>query len=124
MCRVLVADDDEMQRELRKEMLEISGHDVLLARCASEALAHLENAAADVILMDLRFPNARGNPDAREGLGLIRRIRERGCRTPVIVLSGWPDEIYGTPEEEMVSRVVMKPVRSAALLELIAEVAG
>ena len=36
-----------------------------------------------------------------------------------MVLSGWPDDLYGAPEERMVSRIVVKgSVR--ALLEAIA----
>jgi CheY-like chemotaxis protein len=71
--------------------------------------------------MDLRFPNAAGQPDSREGMALIRRIREAGYRAPVIVLSGWPEDLYGEPEEEMVSRIMVKPVRIPLLLELIEE---
>jgi hypothetical protein len=38
----------------------------------------------------------------------------------MIVLSGWPDDIYGTPEERMVSRVLVKgSIRE--LLQTIAE---
>jgi hypothetical protein len=39
----------------------------------------------------------------------------------VIVVSGWPDEIYGQPEEQMVSRVMVKPVMIAELFQTIAE---
>jgi hypothetical protein len=39
----------------------------------------------------------------------------------LVVLSGWPDDLYGTPEEKMVSRVMLKPVPSQALLAAIAE---
>jgi DNA-binding NarL/FixJ family response regulator len=69
--------------------------------------------------MDLRFPNALGEPDAREGIALIRRIRDLGCRAPVIVLSGWPEALYGQPEEQLVSRILLKPVRTRELLNAI-----
>jgi hypothetical protein len=72
-------------------------------------------------MMDLRFPNAAGWPDAREGMALIRGIREAGYRLPVVVLSGWPEELYGEPEERMVSRIMVKPVGIRVLLGLIEE---
>jgi hypothetical protein len=39
----------------------------------------------------------------------------------VVVLSGWPEELYGEPEEQMVSRVIIKPICSRDLLNLIDE---
>src|ERR1035437_1697622 len=116
-----MADDDLDQLVVRKPLLEAAGHEVAVAACPSDTLRELERSAADLVIMDLRFPNAAGQPDSREGLALIRRIREAGCRAPVIVLSGWPDDLYGQPEEKMVSRVMVKPVGMAVLLETIAE---
>lgn len=72
-------------------------------------------------MMDLRFPNAAGQPDSREGMALIRRIREAGYRLPVVVLSGWPEDLYGEPEGAMVSRIMVKPVGIHLLLETIAK---
>lgn len=117
MSRVLVADDDAVQLELRAKLLEVGGHQVTVASCPAETLRQL--SSADIVVMDLRFRNARGEPDAREGLSLIRDIRESGCAAPVIVLSGWPEDLDGTPEERLVSRVMVKPVGLAALLTAI-----
>lgn len=119
MSRILVADDDLVQLELRRKLLELAGHEVFLAFSPAEALLHLKRGWANLIIMDLRFPNVAGEPDSREGLKLIRRLREQGCETPVVVLSGWPEDLYGQPEEKMVSRVMVKPVASRELLEMI-----
>jgi CheY-like chemotaxis protein len=119
MSRILVADDDLVQLDLRKTVLESAGHEVAVAFSPREALRHLERGWANLLIMDLRFPNAAGEPDAREGLTLIRRIREQGCDVPVVVLSGWPEDLYGQPEEKMVSRVMVKPVACRDLLETV-----
>ena len=37
------------------------------------------------------------------------------------MLSGWPETIYGEPEEAMVSRVMVKPVPAAELLSAVDE---
>ena len=123
MSRILLADDDLVQLDLRKTMLESAGHEVEVAFSPREALRHLGRGWANLLIMDLRFPNAAGEPDAREGLTLIRRIREQGWEAPVVVLSGWPEDLYGQPEEKMVSRVMVKPVASRELLEAVAELA-
>src|SRR6185295_8910546 len=89
MCRILVADDNWQQLDLRKLLLEQAGHQVAVAWSVSETMRQVELGNAELVIMDLRFPNAAGEPDASEGLALIRRIREGGCRIPLIVLSGW-----------------------------------
>src|SRR6267154_2579414 len=109
MARILVADDDPVQLNLRKIVLEAAGHEVSLAIDPTVALQELERGW-DLLIMDLRFLNSAGRPDTREGLALIRRIRERGSVVPVVVLSGCPDDLYGQPEEKIVSRVMGKPV--------------
>ena len=119
MARILLADDDARQLQLRARLLEAGGHEVSLAGHASEVIPYL--ATSQVVIIDLRFPNSQGQPDAAEGLKLIRQIRESGCRAPVIVISGWPEDLSGTPEERMVSRVMQKPVAIESLLGAIAE---
>ena len=116
-----MADDDPDQLVVSKTLLEAMGHEVVVAETPSEALRELERSAPALFVMDLRFLNASGQPDSREGRALIRRIREAGYRLPVVVLSGWPADLYGAPEEEMVSRILVKPVGIPVLLEMIAE---
>ena len=119
MSRILVADDNALQLELRKQLLEIAGYQVEIARGTLETVHCLETVAVDLVIMDLRFPNAAGAPDAREGMALIRRIRDLGCRAPVIVLSGWPEDLHGQPEEHLVSRILPKPAGTRELLSAI-----
>ena len=116
---ILVADDDPGQLVLRARLLEAAGHEVVLAFSAEEALRQVPSA--DAIVMDLRLPNSRCEPDAAEGLRLIRRIRESGCGVPVIVVCGWPQDLEGTPEAPFVTRVMVKPVSAAALLQAVGE---
>jgi len=119
MSRILVVDDDAVQLDLRKQLLEVAGYQVETALSAQQTERRLENAPADLVILDLRFPNALGEPDAQEGLALIRRIRDLGCRVPVIVLSGWPDDLYGEPEERLVSCILVKPVKTREFLDAI-----
>jgi CheY-like chemotaxis protein len=119
MSRILVVDDDAVQLALRKQLLEVAGYQVETALSAQQTERRLENAPADLVILDLRFPNALGKPDAQQGLALIRRIRDLGCRVPVIVLSGWPDDLYGEPEERLVSCILVKPVKTREFLDAI-----
>lgn len=114
MARILVADDDFEQVTLRKCLLESRGHQVDIALCAESTVMQAQRGDTDLVIMDLRFPET---PD---GLALIRLLRETGCPQPVIVLSGWPEDLYGQPEEAMVSQVMVKPVPIGVLLEAVA----
>lgn len=121
MARILVTDDDAQQLMLRKLLLEMAGHQVAIAFNAPETLRQLEKERPGVLIMDLRLYNVHGEPDPAEGRALIRRVREFDSRLPVIVLSGWPDDLYGQPEEQMVSRLFVKPVSNRQLLQAIEE---
>jgi CheY-like chemotaxis protein len=113
---ILAADDDVVQLDLRKSLLEGAGHEVVVALTTRQTASEIKRGGIHLVVMDLRFPNAEGKNDAGEGIRLIRRIRELNGTVPIIVLSGWPDELYGRPEEQMVSRIMPKPVKPATLL--------
>jgi CheY-like chemotaxis protein len=114
MAHILVADDDVEQVGVQRKVLENLGYEVGTAVSPAETLRAFERRRPDLIIVDLRFPRAA------DGLGLIRDIRQMDRRLPMIVLSGWPDDLYGTPEEKMVSRVLVKgSIRE--LLQTIAE---
>jgi CheY-like chemotaxis protein len=114
MAHIVVADDDIEQVTVLKILLETLGHEVDTALSPIGTLRSIAGRTPDLVVMDLRFPTAAA------GLALIRGIREAGCLQPLIVLSGWPDDLYGAPEERMVSRIVVKGnVRT--LLQTIAE---
>ena len=113
MARILVADDDPEQLRLFRMMLEFAGHAVQLAADPDDVLRQLPTGP-NLLMMDLGFP------DFEMGLALIRRIRELRLQLPVIVLSGWPEELYGRPEERMVELILVKPVAAADLLQAIA----
>lgn len=115
MARILLADDNIEVVAVQQKLLEASGYEVNVALSPAEALQELARHAPDVILVDLRFPTAA------EGLGLIRDLRQMGCVLPVILLSGWPDDLYGAPEEQLITRVVVKG-STRELLRAIAEV--
>jgi len=122
MSLVLVADDDIHQLDIRKALLEAGGHRVIVALSVRDVYRCLESIQPDVLMMDLKFPNSEGVPDAEEGLTLIRAVRESKPNLPVIVLSGWPEELEGRPEENLVARIVPKPCRISVLLDAIREV--
>jgi CheY-like chemotaxis protein len=121
MSHILIADDDAVQLDLRKGFLQSAGHEVSVAITVAQAIERLRTRAADLIIIDLRFPDSEGRYDAGEGLALIRGIRGLGCAAPILVLSGWPEDLDESPEAAFVSRVMLKPVKPSALMEAVRE---
>ena len=117
MAHILLADDDVEQLSVHRKLLEALGHKVGTSGSPGETLRELEMRRPDLIVVDLHFPLVE------DCLSVIRGIRETGCQLPLIVLSGWPDDLYGTPEERLVSRVVIKG-SIHELLRTIAELVG
>lgn len=117
MARVLLVDDDPDQLEIRSLILERFGHRVGSAETPEEALEQCRRAMPDVVVMDLRLPKAE------DGLRLIRELRALSASVPILVMSGWPEDLADHPEAEMVNRFLRKPVRSQDLVLFIDGVA-
>ena len=80
MSSVLIVEDDTELAVLLDRVLTAEGHSVTVAGDGQRALHLALTASFDLLLVD------RGLP-AIEGLDLIGRLRGRGVRTPVLVLS-------------------------------------
>ncbi|MCP9274227.1 response regulator transcription factor [Mycolicibacterium arenosum] len=86
MTRVLVADDDNVVRDMLRRYLERDGHDVSTARDGNEALQLLDSERIDLAILDVMMPG----PD---GLEICRTLRERsGFRVLVILLTALTEE--------------------------------
>lgn len=77
--RVLVVDDDVEIAELMRDFLEADGFRAELAHDGDQALAAIERAPADCVLLDVMMPGG-------SGFGVVRRIREVSD-VPVLFLS-------------------------------------
>jgi len=79
--RVLIVDDDPVQRRLLDNMVRKFGYEPVLAESGEAALALLIGAQAeriDCVVLDLVMPDL-------DGLGVLARLREAGASVPVIV---------------------------------------
>ncbi len=60
MPRLLIVEDDELNRDSLQRLLRRRGYDILLAVDGDEALAVARAEAPDLILMDMRLPGIDG----------------------------------------------------------------
>jgi CheY-like chemotaxis protein len=82
--KILIAEDNAVNRELLRELLEMRGHAVLEARDGEEALRVVEESKPDILLLDLGMP-------VLDGYGTVRKIRENpGFATlPVLAVTAY-----------------------------------
>ncbi len=78
MARLLVVDDDPNQRRLYAQELAEDGHEVVTASDGKEALALLESAPPDLVVLDIEMPGM----DGVEALG---KMLDKDRRIPVIL---------------------------------------
>ncbi|MGZ5835559.1 MAG: sigma-54-dependent transcriptional regulator [Xanthobacteraceae bacterium] len=78
--RILIADDDPVQRRLVENMVTRFGYETVVVDGGDAALAALADTSApiDGVVLDLVMPDL-------DGLGVLAKMRERDIRVPVIV---------------------------------------
>jgi putative two-component system response regulator len=80
---ILVADDDEMNREVLAEMLTREGYNVVRAEDGDQALEAIESKLVDLALLDVMMPG-------RTGFEVCREIKSRPETffTPILLVTG------------------------------------
>jgi two-component system, NtrC family, response regulator AtoC len=78
--RVLVADDEKNMRWVLSQALDAEGYEVLEAADGKEALSLVAEQAPDILILDHKMP-------APDGMEVLRRVRAKGHRFPVIMLT-------------------------------------
>jgi DNA-binding NtrC family response regulator len=116
---ILVVDDEALIRWSLAEVLRRSGHTVIEATSAREALDAISpSSSVDAVLLDYRLPDSAD-------LRLLEQIRRRLPRSPVVLMTA-----FGTPEMVQAAldlgayRVLSKPFDMHGVERLITEAYG
>ncbi len=80
--KILVADDEPSNRKILAQELTHKGFAVDTARGGREALARIESAPPDLVILDYMMPDM-------SGLDVLRELRRRGNDTPVILITAY-----------------------------------
>jgi len=113
--KILVADDERDARQMITMALESCGAAVTGAYSADEAASQCFRHKFDVILTDLAMPGG-------DGISLIKRLRIRGDRTPVIALSGMRgDNVEQAVREAGFFQHLDKPIEVSFLTSAVAD---
>ncbi|MBO1073990.1 histidine kinase famiy protein [Roseomonas marmotae] len=113
---ILLVEDSEDVLALACEHLEGLGYRVLTAASADEALQVLEKRGwkgIDLLFSDILMPGSMN------GLGLAEKVRQRLPGMPVLLTTGYNDELVAQGPSVSSWDVVGKPYRRAALAERV-----
>lgn len=108
-ARILVVEDNEDVRELAETMLESAGYAVVSAPSGEQALNLLdEGGEVDLVFTDVMMPGGMN------GLQLADQVRARRPGTPILVTTGYMDELPAARGQRL--DVLGKPYRQEDLL--------
>jgi CheY-like chemotaxis protein len=113
MIRILVAEDNAVNRELLRELLELGGYGVIEARNGQEALQMIEEEQPDLVLLDISMA-------VLDGYATVRKIRENPKLAALPVLAVTAYAMQGDKEKILKSGFdgyLSKPVNSRLLAE-------
>ncbi len=81
---VLVAEDDKQIREALERILKFEGYGVVAVGDGAAALEALTDLDPDAVILDVMMPFV-------DGMSVARKIRERGDRRPILMLTARTD---------------------------------
>jgi len=121
MIRVLICDDHLIVRQGIKQMLLDAGEITVVGEAGNgpDALRLVREATGlDVVLMDIAMP-------LRDGLDVLRQLRNEFPRLPVLMLSTYPDKQYALRSLKLgAAGYLNKSADSEQLCAAIRKVAG
>jgi len=113
---ILIAEDEDILRELLAELLQSYNYTVLTSSNGKEVLETLKARMPDLLIIDRRMPEM-------DGIECLQEIAAANYNLPVILASGSPVDNVKI-EIENVNKVINKPYNFEELLSLVRELIG
>jgi DNA-binding NtrC family response regulator len=114
--QILVIDDDAIIIKSCIRILESEGFGVSTSRNADEAPEIIRKGNFDLLLIDVKMPK-------RDGLSLVKEIRQDFPKLPIIVMSGYPTtETIADVVKSGATQFIAKPFKPDELIKLIRQI--
>jgi FixJ family two-component response regulator len=112
---IYVVDDDYDVLKSLRFLLETEGFDVRTFRSADALLGSSTRHGADCLIVDYKMAGI-------DGLELTQRLRRLDVATPIVLITGYPDEnILAKASLAGVHQVLLKPNLEESLVECVRE---
>ena len=110
MAKILIVDDEEMDRVLMAEVLQDAGHEPLFASDGNTALRIWKDSPVDLVVTDIVMPEL-------DGLELLEAVKLDDPGVPVIAISGISAKSLNKAARIGAAAILTKPVNAAELLD-------
>ena len=114
---ILIAEDEDILRELLTELLQSCDYTILSACNGIEVLDLLKVRTPDLLIIDKKMPEM-------DGITCLHEIKKTGYNIPVVLASGSPSEIDDTLPNNLANKIINKPYNFEELLSIVKELIG
>ena len=112
MARILLVEDNEMNSELARFLIENAGHDFVAAADGIEALSIAQKNSFDIILLDIQLPKM-------DGYAVLQQLKQIiSPAVPVIAVSSYA--MVGDTERALAAGFdgyLSKPIKAATFVQ-------
>ncbi len=115
MARILFLDDDPITLHMLSKIVELAGHEPLIAVTGAEALEIAGVQRPDMIILDMNMPDM-------DGITVIESLRaeDQTAHIPALILSAAAEVDFGDKVRAAGGQeYLQKPMNMAKLLEII-----
>ena len=111
--RVLIVEDERLNREIMAEALLDAGFVVDEATSADEAVAMLGSEGYELLVTDIHMP---GHMD---GIGLAQHVHEQNPKMPIVFVTGRPDVLARLRDAGIPGTSLAKPFALDELVRVV-----
>jgi len=115
---VLIVDDEEFIRDIVRECLSSTGHNVMTAGDGDQAIELIKKNHFDITFLDFSMPN-------KDGIELLREIKGIDPNSTVVIISARPEEqLPDELSEEGSYNIIKKPFSVDQIQNAVSRVLG
>ena len=119
MARILIIDDEQLFRQMLRQMLELAGHKVTEAADGGQGIEAQRKEPADLVITDIFMPE-------KEGISTIQELKQEFPDVKVIAVTGGGNKRCGFEylrfaENVGADKTLNKPFERQEILDAIDE---
>jgi CheY-like chemotaxis protein len=115
-ARILIVEDNPLNLKLVRDVLTVSGYDVVAAPSGEEGVTLAQTCAPDLVLMDIQLPGI-------DGLELTRRLKADPGTRDIVIIAVTAYAMKGDQDKALAAGCddyITKPIDTRALPDTIA----